>query len=66
MRRLFVKTKRGIVERIEGNAENKGGDARNGMVKWVWEISVVMRRIWVEMQKIWVVRLAMQGIKLET
>ena len=41
--RLSVKTKMGIGERNEGNAENKGGNARNGMIMRVQGISVGMR-----------------------
>ena len=55
-----------IGERNEGNVENKGGNRRNGMEKWVWGISVGMRGIWVEMQKLWGIRVEMQGIKVET
>ena len=35
---------------MKGNAENKDGNARNGMGMRVLGISVGMREIWVEMQ----------------
>ena len=31
-----------------------------------WRISVKMREIWVEIQKMWGIRMAMQEIKVET
>ena len=36
------------------------------MVMRVRGISVVMRRIWAEMQKMWGIRVAMQGTKVES
>ena len=54
----------GIGEWNAGNAENKG--ARKGMGMRVRKISVGMRGIWVEMRKMWGIRVAMQGIKVET
>ena len=44
----------------------KGGNAKNEMVMRVWRVSVGIREIWVEMRKIWGIRLAIQGIKVET
>ena len=50
----------------EGNVENKGESARNKMGMWVQKISIRIRGIMVEMQKMWRIRMAMQGIKVET
>ena len=50
----------------EGNVENKGESARNKMEMWVQKISIRIRGIMVEMQKMWRIRMAMQGIKVET
>ena len=44
----------------------KGGNAKNEMGMRVWRVSVGIREIWVEMRKIWGIRLPMQGIKVET
>ena len=46
--------------------ENKGGNARNGMGMRVQRISVGIWGIWVEIQKIWGIKVVMQGIKVET
>ena len=35
------------------------------MEMWVWRISVGMWEIWEEIQKMWGIRVAMQGIKVE-
>ena len=51
----------GIGKRNERNAENKG--ARIGIR--MQGISVGMWGIWVEMQKMWGIRVAMKGIKVE-
>ena len=56
----------GIGERNEANAENKGGNARNGMGMRVRRTSVGMQGIWVKIQKTWGIRVAMLGIKVET
>ena len=45
---------------------NKGGNARKGMGMWVQKISMGMRGIWVEIGKMWGIRIVMQGIKMET
>ena len=50
----------------EGNVENKGESARNKMGMWVQKISIRIRGIMVEMQKMWRIRMAMRGIKVET
>ena len=50
----------------EGNVENKGESARTKMGMWVQKISIRIRGIMVEMQKMWRIRMAMQGIKVET
>ena len=50
----------------EGNVENKGESARNKMGMWVQKISIRIRGIMVEMQKMWRIRMAMHGIKVET
>ena len=52
----------GIGKRNEGNVENKG--ARTGIQ--MRGISVGMWGIWVKMQKMWEIRVAMKGIKVET
>ena len=52
----------GIGKRTEGNAENKGARIEIRMQ----EISVGMWGTWVEMQKVWGIRVAMKGIKVET
>ena len=36
----------------KGNAENKGGNSRNGMAEQVQGVSVGMREIWVENRKL--------------
>ena len=46
-----AKPKLGIGEQNEGNAENKGDNARNGIGMRVYRISMGMRGIWVEIQK---------------
>ena len=56
----------GIGERNELNAENKGGNARNGMGMGVRRINVGMRGIWEEIPKMCGIRVAMQGIKVGT
>ena len=56
----------GIGERNEGNADSKGANARNEMGMRVQRISVGMRGIWMEIRKMWVIRMAIQGIKVET
>ena len=43
-----------------------GGNAKNEMGMRVWRVSAGIREIWVEMRKIWGIRLAMQGIKVGT
>ena len=55
-----------IGEQNEGNADNKGGDARNGMGIRVREISLGIRGIWLKIGKLWEIRLAIQGIQVET
>ena len=54
------------MEQNEENAENKGGNARNRMVMQAQGFSVGMWRIWVEMEKMWEIRVMMQEIKVET
>ena len=46
--------------------ETKGGNARNGMGMRVQGISMGMRGTWVEIRKMLGIRVAMQGIKVET
>ena len=46
--------------------ENKGGNTKNGIGMQARKISVGMRGIWVEIQKMWRIRVEMQGIKVET
>ena len=55
-----------IGEQNEGNADNKGGDARNGMGIRVREISLGLRGIWVKIRKLWGIRVVIQGIQVET
>ena len=55
-----------IGEQNEGNADNKGGDARNGMGIRVREISLGIRGIWLKIGKLWDIRVAIQGIQVET
>ena len=55
-----------MVEGNEGNAENNGWNARNEMGICIWEIGVGMRWMQVEMRKMCEIRLAMEGIKVET
>ena len=59
------KLKWGIGEQNKGMPENKGGNARNGMGMRVRRISVGKWGIWVEIRKMWGIRVAMQGIKVE-
>ena len=46
--------------------ENNGGNARNGMEMRLRKISVGLGGIWVKIRKMWGIRVAMQGIKVET
>ena len=55
-----------IGEQNEGNADNKGGDARNGMGIRVREISLGMRGLWLKIRKLWGIRVVIQGIQVET
>ena len=47
----MLKSTWGTGERNEGNADNKGGNARNEMSMQVQRISVGIRGIWVKIQK---------------
>ena len=46
-----MKPEWGIGEQNERNAENKGGNARDGMGMWMQRISMRMQGIWMEIQK---------------
>ena len=48
------------------NAENKGGNERNGVVVRVQRIILGMRGVWVEIRNLWGIKMAMQEIKMET
>ena len=58
-------TKWGTGEQNEGIPENKYGNARKGMGMRLRRISMGMWGMWVEIRKMWGIRIAMQRIKVE-
>ena len=58
-------TKWGIGEQNEGIPENKYGNARKGMGMRLQRISMGIWGMWVEIRKMWRIRVAMQRIKVE-
>ena len=54
------------MNRMRGNADNMGGNARNEMEMQVWGISMGMPGISLEMKNIWGIKEAIQGIMMET
>ena len=63
----MCKSRNGELESgVKENVEIKGWNSRNEMRMRVQGISVGMREIWVEIRKMWGIRMVMHGINVET